>query len=85
MGGISTRAGHRSSEPPLRKCRSYLGEWAQPHRDPDCGHQPEWSHFGQRRFFGNELLLAPPCRRHRPFFIAGDRQGLPLLVRAPHW
>src|SRR3984893_9624815 len=46
-----------SSEPPLRKCRSYLGEWAQPHTDPDCGHQPEWSHFGQRRLFGNELRL----------------------------
>src|SRR5262249_3021546 len=28
--------------------------------------------------------LAPPCNRQRPFFVAGDRQGLPLLVRAPH-
>jgi hypothetical protein len=27
---------------------------------------------------------APPCNRQRPFFVAGDRQGFPLLVRAPH-
>jgi hypothetical protein len=26
----------------------------------------------------------PPCSRHRPFGIAGDRHPLPLLVRAPH-
>ena len=25
----------------------------------------------------------PPCIRHRPFGIAGDRHGLPLLVFAP--
>jgi hypothetical protein len=27
---------------------------------------------------------SPPCIRQRPFGIAGDRQRLPLLVRAPH-
>ena len=26
----------------------------------------------------------PPCIRQRPFGIAADRHGLPLLVRAPH-
>src|SRR6476660_9634460 len=26
----------------------------------------------------------PPCMRHRPFGMAGDRQRLPLRVRAPH-
>ena len=26
---------------------------------------------------------APPCIRQRPFVIAGDRHGIPLLVRAP--
>lgn len=26
----------------------------------------------------------PPCIRHRPLAIAGDRQGLPARVRAPH-
>jgi hypothetical protein len=26
----------------------------------------------------------PPCMRHRPFGIAGDRHRLPLLVRALH-
>src|SRR2546426_11392442 len=31
---------------------------------------------------GAPLPLAPPCNRQRPFFVAGDRQGLPLLVRA---
>jgi hypothetical protein len=31
---------------------------------------------------GPPLPLAPPCNRQRPFFVAGDRQGLPLLVRA---
>ena len=25
----------------------------------------------------------PPCIRHLPFGIAGDRHGLPILVRAP--
>ena len=29
-------------------------------------------------------VLSPPCRRHRPFFIAGDRHGVPALVCAPH-
>jgi hypothetical protein len=33
---------------------------------------------------GPPLPLAPPCNRQRPFFVAGDRQGFPLLVRAPH-
>src|SRR5258708_1100768 len=33
---------------------------------------------------GPPLPLAPPCNRQRPFLVAGDRQGLPLLVRAPH-
>src|SRR5262249_55575976 len=33
---------------------------------------------------GAPLPLAPPCNRQRPFFVAGNRQGLPLLVRAPH-
>jgi hypothetical protein len=33
----------------------------------------------------NVILTAdPPCIRHLPFFIAGDRQSLPLRVRAPH-
>jgi len=32
---------------------------------------------------GPPLPLAPPCNRQRPFFVAGDRQGFPLLVRAP--
>ena len=27
---------------------------------------------------------APPCIRQRPFVIAGNRHGIPLLVRAPH-
>ena len=27
---------------------------------------------------------APPCIRQRPFVIAGDRHGIPLLVLAPH-
>jgi hypothetical protein len=26
----------------------------------------------------------PPCIRQRPFGIAGDRQGVPLRVFAPH-
>ena len=26
----------------------------------------------------------PPCNRHRPFFMAGARQGIPRLVLAPH-
>jgi hypothetical protein len=25
-----------------------------------------------------------PCIRQRPFGMAGDRHGLPFLVRAPH-
>ena len=33
---------------------------------------------------GPPLPLAPPCNRQRPFFVAGDRQGCPLFVRAPH-
>jgi hypothetical protein len=33
---------------------------------------------------GAPLPIAPPCNRQRPFFVAGDRQGFPLLVRAPH-
>jgi hypothetical protein len=33
---------------------------------------------------GAPLPLAPPCNRQRPFFVTGDRQGLPLLVCAPH-
>jgi hypothetical protein len=33
---------------------------------------------------GPPLPAAPPCNRHRPFLVAGHRQGLPLLVRAPH-
>src|SRR5262249_55319778 len=33
---------------------------------------------------GRPLPLAPPCNRQRPFFVAGDRQGCPLFVRAPH-
>ena len=28
-------------------------------------------------------VLLPPCIRHLGFFIAGDRHGLPLRVRAP--
>src|SRR5262249_52981445 len=31
---------------------------------------------------GPALPLALPCNRQRPFFVAGDRQGFPLLVRA---
>jgi hypothetical protein len=34
---------------------------------------------------GAPLPLAPPCNRQRPFFVAGDRQGFPLFVLAPHW
>src|SRR5262245_35708464 len=26
-----------------------------------------------------------PCNRQRPFFVAGERQGFPLFVRAPHF
>ena len=33
---------------------------------------------------GPALPLAPPCNRQRPFFVAVDRHGFPLLVRAPH-
>jgi hypothetical protein len=29
------------------------------------------------------LPLAPPCNRQRPFFVAGDRQGFPLIM-LPH-
>ena len=29
-------------------------------------------------------MLAPPCIRHRPFCIAGDWQGVPRRVLAPH-
>src|SRR5262249_53466337 len=32
---------------------------------------------------GPPLPFAPPFNRQRPFFVAGDRQGFPLLVRAP--
>ena len=33
---------------------------------------------------GPPLPLAPPCNRQRRFFVAGDRQGCPLFVCAPH-
>jgi len=29
-------------------------------------------------------VLLPPCILHLPFFIAGDLQGVPFLVLAPH-
>jgi hypothetical protein len=32
---------------------------------------------------GAPLPFAPPCNRRRPFSVAGDRQGLPLLVHDP--
>src|SRR5262249_33950625 len=32
---------------------------------------------------GPPVPLAPPYNRQRPFFVAGDRQAFPLLVRAP--
>lgn len=32
--------------------------------------------------FGAPGVL-PPCIRHLPFGIAGERQGVPFLVRAP--
>jgi hypothetical protein len=31
---------------------------------------------------GAPLPLAPPCNRQRPFFVAGDRQGLGKLTPA---
>jgi len=43
-----------------------------------------WRYCPFRLPGGPPLPLAPPCSRQRPFFVAGDRQGLPLLVRAPH-
>src|SRR5262252_5375192 len=43
-----------------------------------------WRYCPFRLPGGPPLPLAPPCNRQRPFFVAGDRQGFPLLVRAPH-
>jgi hypothetical protein len=43
-----------------------------------------WRYWPFRSPGGPPLPFAPPCNRQRPFFVAGDRQGFPLLVRAPH-
>jgi hypothetical protein len=43
-----------------------------------------WRYCPLRSPGGPPLPLAPPCNRQRPFFVAGDRQGFPLFVRAPH-
>ncbi len=43
-----------------------------------------WRYCPFRLPGGPPLPLAPPCNRQRPFVVAGDRQGFPLLVRAPH-
>src|SRR5262249_60444105 len=43
-----------------------------------------WRYWPFRLPGGPPLPLAPPCNRRRPFFVAGDRQALPLLVWAPH-
>src|SRR5262249_15419454 len=43
-----------------------------------------WRYCPLRLPEGAPLPLAPPCNRQRPFFVAGERQDLPLLVRAPH-
>ena len=38
-------------------------------------------HLDGERVEGSVNRRAPPCNRQRPFFVAGDRQGFPLLVR----
>jgi hypothetical protein len=43
-----------------------------------------WGYCPFRSPGGPPLPLASPCNRQRPFFVAGDRHGFPLLVRAPH-
>jgi hypothetical protein len=39
-----------------------------------------WRYCPFRLPGGPPLPFAPPCNRQRPFFVAGDRQGLPFLV-----
>jgi hypothetical protein len=43
-----------------------------------------WRYFPLRLPNGAPLPGAPPWKRHRPFIVAGARQGSPLLLRAPH-
>jgi hypothetical protein len=38
-----------------------------------------WQYCPFRLPGGPPLPLAPPCNRHRPFFVAGDRQGNDFL------
>jgi len=64
---------------PARSGKRWIS--AAPQLRPWCARRFGIVHCARQE--GRRYQLAPPCNRQRPFFIACDRQGFPLLVRTP--